>query len=588
MTFTSLSDLYFIGTGLYALNILWQIIVDTKLLILPIIMIVLEIVKDSAESGKAMSDSGYMLKKLETRIYISFFTILFFVWPLVPFEVSNMTQYTKQCEVGEEIYIDEDLSIEDEQISGGGRLVNPIRLKPNNLMIEISGSSLKVPLALQLVMSYMSGYTVEAVDRLPCSLNMVAISKQLLNTRIKDSALLLETKEFVRQCYEPARSLAIRNRDVNLPWIEDPDTSDQSWPGHQGFMNDAYYGAVGRGFYSQVLLEGWENAKTNKFISKWSESKQSEIDGDLDCSDGTCLHKVGGFPSCREWWQGIGAGYSGTSYSTKEISLHSQLLANLPKYLGDNYLELGKLLEELHEGESVLWKRDAMIKLAYFNPVAIRHIKGAEIKDYAWNSETNAAQAVLSRTLGTFGTAGAALGNYAGASMIQLAAPIAKGIAFLVVLTAFPLAVVISKYGYKFIIPFHFFVGSLFFWPFLWDLSLLAQQSLIETTMSTGNLWIGDLTRTNTMFLGQYLTDALFLAFPSLFTGILTAAGMSVGAQMGSITSEPGGKAGSPARQTGNKASSDAVNKGKSAAKEGTKEVATKGANKGASKAAKK
>ncbi|MBE0362225.1 hypothetical protein PULV_a4040 [Pseudoalteromonas ulvae UL12] len=577
MTFTSLSDLYFMSIGLYALNTLWAIIVDTKLIILPIIMIVLEVMKESTESGKAFSDSGFMLKKLETRIYIGIFTIIFFAWPMVPFEIDNMTQYTKQCEAGEEVYIEDDIGI-GEIINSSPRLVDQVKIKPNNLLVEVSGSKLRVPLAMQLVMSYMSGYSVESVDKLPCSINVVAVSKQLLDTQIKDTDLLIETKEFVKQCFEPARSLAVRNKDSNMPWLENPDTADLAWPGHRSFMNDAYYGAVGRGFYSQVLLEGWQGAKTNQQVPKWMQSKEAEQNGEIDCSSGSCLHQVGGFPSCREWWQGIGAGYSGVSVSSNDISLRSRLIKNLPENTGSNYGSFVAMLKEYNIFENTESENDTLLRMAYFNPVAINRIKGAEIKDYAWDSETNAIQGVISRTLGTIGTAGAAIGNFAGASMIQLAAPLAKSMVFLILLTAYPMAVIVSKFGYKFIIPFHFFVGSVFFWPFLWDLALLAQQSLIESTMANGDLWIGDITRTNTMLLGQYLTDALFLAFPTLFTGVMTAAGMTVGSHMSGISSDPGGSAGSPARQEGNKQSGNVRKGAENGIKSGAKRVASKGA----------
>ena len=576
MTFTSLSDLYFMSIGLYALNTLWAIIVDTKLIILPIIMIVLELMKESTESGKAFSDSGFMLKKLESRIYIGIFTIIFFAWPMVPFEIDNMTQYTKQCEAGEEIYIEDDIDM-GVITYGSPRLVDQVEIKPNNLLVEVSGSKLRVPLGLQLVMSYMSGYSVESVDKLPCSINIVAVSKQLLGTQIKDTDLLIETKEFVKQCYEPARSLALRNKDSNMPWLENPDTADLAWPGHRSFMNDAYYGAIGRGFYSQVLLAGWQGAQTNQKIPKWMQSKEAEQNGEIDCNSGSCLHQVGGFPSCREWWQGIGAGYSGVNVSSNDLSLRGRLIKNLPKNTGSNYGSFVAMLKEYNIFENTESENDTLLRMAYFNPVAINRIKGAEIKDYAWDSETNAIQGVISRTIGTVGTAGAAIGNFAGASMIQLAAPLAKSMVFLILFSAYPLAVIVSKFGYKFIIPFHFFVGSVFFWPYLWDLSLLAQQSLIESTMANGNLWLGDLTRTNTMVIGQYLTDGLFLAFPTLFTGVMTAAGMTVGSHMSGISKEPGGSAGSPARQEGNKQSSNLRKSAGNGIKSGAKRVASKG-----------
>ncbi|GEA09148.1 conjugal transfer protein TraG [Alteromonas sp. KUL42] len=550
MTFTSVSDLYFISVGVYTLNILWGIIVDSQLLLLPLIFIFLEVMKDTSESGKAFSDSGFMLKRLEVKIYLAMFSILFFAWPLVPFKVDNMTQYTKQCEDTEAVYIEEDIS-----------LASPyrIQLNPNDILVEVSGSTLRMPVGLQMVMSYMTGYSVEAINRLPCSINVTAVSQELLNTRIKDPFLLVETKEFIRQCFVPAKSLVVRQGDRGMPWIEDPDTSDQPWPGHAGFMNDAYYGNVGRGFYSHVLLEGWQGARNNQNVSKWV---MSEMEG--DCG-GACIHEIGGFPSCREWWQGIGSGFSGVSVTTNDLSLRSRLVDHLPVALGENNPIVQRLAGILDGPDWLMSEstEDKMLRLAYFNPVSINRIRGAEVKDYGWESESNGLVATASRIVGTVGTFGAVLGNFAGASMIQLAAPIAKGALIFAIVACLPLALIVSQFGLKFTVGIHFFIGSVMFWPFLWEISLLLQQSLIESTMRSGDLWVGDITRPNTMLLGQYLTDGLFLGFPTIFTALLTAAGMQVGAQLGNVASDPGGSAGSAANKAGSKTQKEVMSKGK-------------------------
>jgi hypothetical protein len=577
MTFTSLSDLYFVVVAMYSYNILWQIILDTGLIFLPFIMVIIEVLKDGMESSKNMADSGYTMKALEVKIYSMLAALVLFVLPILPFDLDRMAQYTKICEIdGSENIIDDDIGTDRIGSIDNTRLSGPVRLSTNELILEMAGTEIKLPFMLKFVLAFGTGYTIEAVDRLPCSVNIVGMSQELMKTQIKDPDLLVETKEFIRQCYEPARSLAVRNRDMNMPWLEDPDTENQPWPGHGAFMNTAYYGNVGRGFYSRSLIPGFQSAKTNQYISKWVESREAENSGQIEC-DGTCLHETGGFPSCYEWWAGVGAGYEGVSLSNMDQSLRGRLLANMRRFQGNERITamLQRVIKRFDPESTAYEQMEMMLKLSYFNAYSINRIKGAETKDYAWESETNGFWGAISRGLGTIGTYGAAIGNFAGASLIQLAAPIVKGMMLAVIIAVLPLACVVSKFGFKFLVPLHFFLFAILFWPFLWELTMLIQQSYIEEVMHDSILGLSDMMQPNVQILSQYLTDALFLLFPGFFTAILTAAGLSIGSQMSNLADKPGSDAGSPARQAGNKASgavqSKVASTGKAALSKGMK-----------------
>lgn len=558
MIFTSLSDLYFVVVAVFSYNVLWGVILDTGLIFLPFIMVIVEVLKDGFESSKNMADSGFTMKALEVKIYCMLAALVLFMFPFMQFDLNGMAQYTKICEIDStENIIDHDIgtdrigSIDNTRVGGG-----PQALSTRNLLIEVSGHEVKIPFMLKFVLVYGNAYAVESIDKLPCSISIVGMSQELLKTQIKDPDLLVETKEFIRQCYEPARSLAVRNKDMNMPWLEDPDTESQPWPGHAAFMNSSYYGNVGRGFYSRSLIPDFQTARTNQHISKWVESQAAANSGEVVC-DGSCLHELGGFPSCYEWWAGVGAGYPGVTISNADRSLRGRLLANMRRFQGNEKIHqmLQRVINRFDPESSAYEQMEKMLQLSYFNSYSINRIKGAETKDYAWESETNGLMGIISRGLGTIGTFGAAIGNFAGASLIQLAAPMVKGVMLAVIIAVLPLAGIVSKFGFKFLVPLHFFLFSMLFWPYLWELTMLIQQSYIEEVMYQGILGLGDMMQPNVQILSQYLTDGLFLLFPGLFTAILTAAGLSIGSQMSQIADKPGSDAGSPARNAGNSAS---------------------------------
>ncbi len=552
MIFTSAADLYFLSLGFYAYNVIWSIVVQTGLVYLPFIIVIVGTIRDGAESTKNFADSGFMLKRLETKVYPMLIAVALCAAPITDFDVSETAQFTKICEADSSKRFLEQKFDESPDVIESERLTDNVELPSKSALIELSGKKIELPVLLKFVLVYSTGFVVEAIDNLPCGVNISALSDQFSNMNIADHGLKVEYREFVRQCFEPAKKKALkRPADTNMPWIAQPNTEDQPWPGHEAFMNSTYYGNVGEDFYSKSLIPGFQGAKTNQFVSKWVESKNAELSG-ADCSGDNCLHKQGGFPSCYEWWAGVGAGYPGVSISSEDVSLKERLWQNLSADRKAANM-MGSAIAKFSPWLSKSELDSKLFMMAYHNPNIMQQLQDAETKDYAFNNQ-NVVMGAVSRVLGTVGVAMDVIPSYAGASMIQLAAPLAKAAALFVLISCLPLALVIAKFDWKFIVPLHFFVGSILFWPFLWELAILAQQSFIEQVMEQGDIGLVDFIKDpNIKMLSQSLTDNLFLIFPSLWTAVLTASGMSVGSALSSFASSPGGEAGSPGKGGGKK-----------------------------------
>lgn len=552
MTFTSLSDLYFFATGVYALNTITDIAISTKLIVAPVIVfIVTQLIKafEGDEEAKVA-----ILNKLEIGIYMQMFVFITAFYPMVPLKVDSFQLYSKQCE-----------GYKQPEINNGFFKENG---PAKDLGVLLSNNELRIPLIIGLARAYGTGFSIEAVDSLPCGFNLTGARNTLLNSRIADTALRIETKEFIKQCYQPALNRALRQGDKNMPWIDDPRTDAQPWPGHNSFMNNAYYGNIGNGFYSQVLLPGWQGARTNKNIPKWSESQQAESNGEIDCNGGQCIHQVGGFPSCREWWQGIGAGYGGISVSSNDMSLRKRLWDSMPE---DDKSSIWALLQVSYHDVSDTWYEDKLMEKAYFSKVAMHRIQGAETRDYGLQSEGfwGTAGNWFNRLMGTVGNIVSTVPDYAEASLVQSAAPMIKGAAILILLAAFPLVLMVSQYSIKMATT----VGALFvsiqFWPFFWELTIVFQKSFIQTVANSSSVPVVDvLTQPNIMMNSQRVTDMMFIAFPFILTSLLTYAGLGLGGAIGSFQgmSKGAGSAGrgggEAARKVGGKVARKAVSKG--------------------------
>jgi hypothetical protein len=556
MTITSLSDLYFISLGLFSYNILFEILSDTSIIYLPIIMIIYEALSDGFESSKNMSDTASTLKSMEVRFFIMVIGYSLAVVPVHKFSLDGVSQYTRQCNAdGSQQVVQENMQdlLNTSQFDN----MNDKVLTAKDMLVNVSGVDIEIPVLLKMTLKLGTGVGLQGVKRLPCTINLVGISDQLLSAQIGDNYLKMETKQFIEQCYYRAKNMAITNQDTNIEWVNDSDSDDQPWPGHHDFMNNSYYGNESLGMVSNVVLNGYEN-----------------------------YYEEGKKPTCREWWEGKGAGKEGVTISDPDISLKQRLIKNMDSDLVSDLKIFTNFIYDSSE-------EDQFLKAYYFNPYNFTDILSAETKDYGNESEGASGwiNDKISRLLGTAGMIGDAVPSYAGASLIQLAAPIAKGVIIMVILSLLPIAFVVAKYSFGFIVSVHFFLFSVLLWPYLWDLAILAQQSYVEETISdsTVPLW-SMITQPNVMLISKKLTDVLFLGFPALLTSLLTVAGMSGGQALSSMSSSPGGDVGSAGNSGGknyNPASSKGqanIKAGGSRAKKGgamAKKVATKMATKG-------
>ncbi len=527
MTFTSIADLYFTSVGLLGLNVIVDVLMDTGLIYLPFIIVITESLYDGFKSSKNMSDTAFTLRTMEVKCYSMLIVMLLFFIPLMPYTIESTATYERMCAVtGERSTVE----------------VDGAEFSSSSTLLDVSGYDLKVPALLNFTINIGNGVTVESINRLPCSINIVGMNQAMISKNISNADLALEVKEFMYQCYQPARSLALQNRDMNIPWIENPNISRQyqSWPGHSAFRNDQYYGNISKGMYSKTPLPGWQSSPNNELYAGYENLDEYE-QGRM------------GYPSCLELWDGLGSGFNGT-FTTNDINkgLRARLIDDLQSNQPEDDFDIRSISSWFSDKGIEL---DEQIRQAFFNVYDIDMIKNFESKDYADETEGVAAEVWSwgARLAGTYGAAKETFVNSAGASIIQVTAPLAKSVLIFCLLVPFPLALLISNFSMKFSVEYMFFFFAVLFCPFLWEITILAQQSFIEETLTgtqdamggegitenVNGLW-SLLSNPNTSILSLYFTDALFMVFPTILIGVFTAAGMRIGTGMGSMASSFG------------------------------------------------
>ena len=156
--------------------------------------------------------------------------------------------------------------------------------------------------------------------------------------------------------------------------------------------------------------------------------------------------------------------------------------------------------------------------------------------------------------------------------MLQIAAPLAKPLILLIVLTAYVPAMLVGSFQAKHALTFASVIASIMFWPFLWELGRLVDDTLLE---ASGGVLFGSL-GINQAMLSQWLSGFFFVYGPALFTMALGWVGMA-GADIAQSKTKGVSSAGSAGQSGAGKAASAGKAAGKKMSS-GAKKAATKGA----------
>lgn len=531
MVFDSLLDAWGIALGLKILTIMWDLLVHSGLITLSIAALFTSNTKVLLEQGYSDELFNSVVLNLVLIIAVWAFAVL----PWATFKVSDIKTYSRMCEdprsrVSQAILTDDSSSKERVISVLGGQL---------DLVME--GDKIRVPPLVYATLALSQAFKNEAVNRLPCSTDINLIESEISSTKLSGH-LLEKANEFIKWCYWPARSKAYRQGiapgDGILP------EESYMWPGHPFFIETSGYydNAEANGFYAKEAFYG--------FLATSNKIAQSEK-----------LPAGYGYPTCKEWWLGIG---NNTTYG-----LRHQLYAATPSWVREEekgfYAYVSSWFDTKEHEDSFIDHRDAIVKKVFFSHQDISDYTASQ--DYGLEEGDTNLIDYASRMVGTVGVGLNVISNTVGNSMIQLMAPMVKPLIILVILTAYVPAMLIGRFKVKHVATFLTVIASIMFWPFLWELGRLVDDTILD---ATGGKIFGSM-GINQAMLSQYLAGFFFLYGPMLFTAAMGWVGMA-GGEMASAKQRMSSSAGSD----GQKGATAAKNSGKWASGK-VKQAASKG-----------
>lgn len=526
MILDSLIDAWGIALGLITASILWDVLSDTGIILVPLIFTFFRGAERLVIEG--YDDATY--RSVVYKIFAVWFVFILAVMPSVNFKISDIKTIPKKCSTAEyrvskALKENEDNSLEAQHSKG---------VLENKFDTLINGQHVRVSPLIYVTLSVSQAIKNESVSRLPCTTNIRLVRTEMASTKLTP-IMQKEVSDFVHQCYWPVRYKSIEQG--SFP------PEKYVWPGHRTFIETIglYDNAEGSGFYSKSARYGFSSS-----VNTIAEAKK--------------LPEGYGFPTCKEWWVGID--------NEKEYSLRNKLFEATPDWIKKEeegvWAMISKWFISEEEKESYLDRRDAIISKVFFTNKSASDFGFNGSTDYGFDSGDTGLMDYTGRFLGTIGVALGTIPQTAGASMLQIAAPLAKPLIILIVLTAYVPAMLFGSFQSKHALTFMSVIASIMFWPFLWELGRLIDDTLLD---ATGGVLLGSL-GINQAMLSQWLSGFFFIYGPALFTMSLGWVGIA-GADLaqskikgvssaGSAGQSGAGKVASTGKSAGKKMSSSA------------------------------
>ena len=553
MTFSSLSDLYFIVLAAFAFDTLATAMVTTGVIYIPFIVI---IAKDIGDTFSGKINKHLLMERIQPKVIGALIVFALFFTPLWTIDVDGFQPLIRSCENAQDIYLDDDVSRQDEyRFEPSSSQIQPLPFLDADL--RLSGEQVRVSVMFTIVLRLSTGFNAVVVKNLPCGLNLTAMSEDLANMRITDDNLRQEISDFTRMCFNPAMNLAAREPNpANQPsFIRDPFSKEQGWHGHSELY--PFYKNVVRGMYATRWIDGFQGSTNNQNVTMFRQ----EIEA-CERGNGSCRNETAGFPTCYEWWEGdLGS----THVTTRELSLRQRLVDELPRFIGGNRSgQMNRAFKAKFKNMDDREREDLQLRLSYFNTYQLNKIKGIEWRDYGEVDE-GWGGAFLGG-LGAAGNVVSAPVEFAKSSMIQASAGFIKGFAVLFLIALGPILLIVSSFNLKIAFSLVVSVFGIMLWPSGWELVTLMESSLFYMITPDGDA-LEDMMQTSNMVLIMRIVDIAFIGVPIVISSLMAMAGFTIGnAATGAVSnmSSGAGKGASAGVSMASKGAKNAVSAGKS------------------------
>ncbi|MDE8035229.1 conjugal transfer protein TraG N-terminal domain-containing protein [Actinobacillus equuli subsp. equuli] len=467
MTFTVDSYLeYFLTLLAWIINNnIFAVLIQTGIFLIPLIVILFKTWIDVKKQGEDEGNKGEMLINwLGLQFFPAMFVIVIVMAPVLPIHLNNI-----------------ELNVEQSKACGYRVPQAPKESGYGDLTSELGGKQAKVPLWWGFFHQLNKGVTHALVSAIPCKPDLRQIRFEVQHEKINDPALLTELRQFVTQCYIPARQ-KLQTSQISLTPAQ---VREVSWLG------------------GHILV-------SNSELYPRYRAKQPNNLWAYDAKRDTGLPNTGegGFPTCDAWW------------AENNIGLKYRLLEDVRQNFSAKVVEFFSTKDGAEES----------LLRTIVRPENLNVSGGKAYPGYGGNLERSFTNE-LTKTIATFGLSAGSIAGFPALDSMRQALPMVHAFTLMSIVILLPIIIVMSGYSLKTVITLtfvHFALITLTFW---WELARWLDSWLLDVLYNSATH-----NRINPYFLENtqddiivnFVMGSLFLVLPTVWLGSISWAGIEV------------------------------------------------------------
>lgn len=490
---------------------IYDVLSATGIVFIPFIGI---IVNHVIQSRKAGDDEGsaavQSVKRIETDILVTLFTLLVVVIPVSDVSLSEM-RYVRPAL---------NCKLQAEEINGTNT-----ETTTDYALDTLGGESGKAPVWWAIMHMLSKSVTSAAIAGIPCSYDIASIEINIANETIKDPSVRRELQQFIQDCYRPAYASYVYD-GANGVTVDEQ--GDVKWLGSK-YLVDNYYSK----FYASKARKDFP----------FNAARDAGFEGDA---------KTGGHPFCNEWW------VSGNGLRSKLLGSFDGDLMNDYVYDADNLISvlsrqsfgrteredifLRKYLDMHEVGRSSMRSavsydltRDEIIKKSATDSGSLlgNAISGGVSTVFELGKE------VFAGGSATIGAVISAPSHIVEAKAIRESVPFAQGLVLLMFVALLPFLLVFSSYKLQTVVTLTVIYFSFHFLSFIWALAFWLDNNLTSMMIQgRGLIGVWDV-GSNPMQVVTliWMQKFLYIVLPTVWTIMLGWIGFQSGSAFSDMSS---------------------------------------------------
>ena len=487
MAVDSYLEMYTMLYGWLFYDIIWDMLSETGILFLPFIGLLITSFMESYSQGPGEQFIESLVKRLEIELSIAFVVITLAGAPILNFKAQEI-QFTPQKS-----------------------LINPLPTTTNAAEVSSSPTTfgklvfqgrpahVQVPIWWGLVLQFSAGFNHGVIVGLPTEIDIRDFLNRLQKTVVKDPELKAEIDDFNRDCFLPAKNKYFSEKPANpatYKIINDYGIDDPMWMGSHMYLDiKGYYDTYRAAEPVKPFL--YSSLRDNE----WSATLGDPI-------------PTYGRPMCNEWWNGI----LGESEGIKKKMLVDA--GEVTKQIGT----FEPNLTQVQQG-------DAVIKNMLESQPAQWSGRGYDFAygNTASSTEDNAVvENVVKRGLGAIGMANKAIEFATYLNLLLTAAPMVQALLIMGIIAFLPFLLLAFRFRFTVLLAGAILLFTVKTWTLCWFFAWFTDQNLIRALYPDPGMLalLHNWDFSDKRAILNFLTGAMYIAFPLLLTSIMGMAGV--------------------------------------------------------------